>query len=154
GDLGASRRRGGLMKLHARAALAAALLWLAACVSAPVQQAAPPAAPRTPLPLVRLHALRRDILGPYPTPRPHWRAARGVRSEGLIPVMPSKTFPNFYAIATGDYPDHSGVFDNDMYDRSLNAFFSMRDAQDPRWWRGEPIWVTAEKQGVKAATYF
>ena len=25
---------------------------------------------------------------------------------------------------------------------------------DSRWWGGEPIWVTAEKQGRRAATYF
>jgi alkaline phosphatase D len=138
-----------------RAFAAFALLSLAACASTATPPAAVhSAAPRTPLILIGLDALRWDILDRYPTPRLHELAAHGVRSEGLIPVMPSKTFPNFYAIATGDYPDHSGVFDNDMYDRSLNAFFGMRDAQDPRWWRGEPIWVTAEKQGVKAATYF
>ena len=28
------------------------------------------------------------------------------------------------------------------------------EVQNPRWWLGEPIWVTAEKQGQIAASYF
>ena len=28
------------------------------------------------------------------------------------------------------------------------------EVQNPRWWLGEPVWVTAEKQGQIAASYF
>jgi len=28
------------------------------------------------------------------------------------------------------------------------------EVQNPRWWLGEPIWVTAEKQGQRSAAYF
>ena len=44
-----------------------------------------------------------------------WRA-RGVRAEGLIPVFPSKTFPNHYTIVTGQYPARHGILSNNMVD--------------------------------------
>jgi predicted AlkP superfamily pyrophosphatase or phosphodiesterase len=44
-----------------------------------------------------------------------------------------------------------------MYDPELDSRFSMGDSaavSDGRWWGGEPIWVTAEKSGLTAATFF
>jgi predicted AlkP superfamily pyrophosphatase or phosphodiesterase len=46
---------------------------------------------------------------------------------------------------------------NTMRDPNIAATFTIGDtlvARDPRWWGGEPIWVTAEKQGVRAASLF
>jgi predicted AlkP superfamily pyrophosphatase or phosphodiesterase len=83
-------------------------------------------------------------------------AEQGVRARWLVPVFPTLTFPNFYSIATGLYPEHHGIVSNTIKDTSLGRF-SLRDraaVQDPRWWGGEPIWVTAVKQGKRAATYF
>ena len=84
-------------------------------------------------------------------------AEAGARAEGLIPSYPTKTFPNHYGIATGLYPSNHGLVDNTFYDPAFDAVFAIgnRDAvQDSRWYRGEPIWVTAETQGVRAASYF
>jgi predicted AlkP superfamily pyrophosphatase or phosphodiesterase len=80
----------------------------------------------------------------------------GVRARWLTPVFPTLTFPNFYSIATGLYPEHHGIVSNTMTDSALGNF-SLRDrasVEDPRWWGGEPVWVTAVKQGRRAATYF
>lgn len=82
---------------------------------------------------------------------------RGVRADQLIPIFPTKTFPNFYALATGLYPNHSGILENTMYDPVLDARFRMGDTaavRDARWWQGEPIWVTAEREDVRAAVFF
>ena len=46
---------------------------------------------------------------------------QGVRSEGLIPCYPSKTFPNHYSIATGMFTDRHQLVDNSFYDREKNA---------------------------------
>lgn len=84
-------------------------------------------------------------------------AAAGVRAEGLIPVFPSKTFPCHYSIVTGLYPGHNGIVSNNMYDPAIGGEFHLSDraaVEDTRWWGGEPIWVTAEKQGLKAAAMF
>ena len=89
---------------------------------------------------------------------PHLRelARAGARARSLIPVFPTLTFPNFYTMATGLYPEHHGIVSNTMMDSSLGRF-TLRDraaVRDPRWWGGEPIWVTAVRQGKRAATFF
>ena len=84
-------------------------------------------------------------------------AARGVRSEGLIPSFPTVTFPNHYTIVTGLVPDHHGIIANGMFDATIGSqkfTMSSATARDPRWWSGEPIWTTAMKQGLKSAATF
>jgi predicted AlkP superfamily pyrophosphatase or phosphodiesterase len=75
----------------------------------------------------------------------------------MTPSFPSKTFPNHYAIATGLYPQNNGIVENSIYDRESRVLFSMDNRQEVRngrWWLGEPIWITAEKQGQRAAPFF
>ncbi len=84
-------------------------------------------------------------------------ADQGVRAESLKPVMPSHTFPNLYSIATGMYPENHGIVANRVYDEERDATLTMRDDDEianPSWWGGEPIWVSAEKQGLTTATFF
>ena len=72
----------------------------------------------------------------------------GVRSEGLIPVSPSKTFPNHYAIAVGLYPENNGLIGNSMLDSVMGKSYSLGDreqVENPNWDEGEPICNTAEK---------
>ncbi len=110
--------------------------------------------PSAPLLLIGIDGLRWDIIDRHSAPNLRRLAQEGVRAQGLIPVMPSKTFPNFYAIATGLYPEHNGVLDNTTYDEVLETTFRMSNQDDARWFEGEPIWSTAEAQGVRAATMF
>jgi predicted AlkP superfamily pyrophosphatase or phosphodiesterase len=73
----------------------------------------------------------------------------------MIPSFPTKTFPNHYTIATGLYPQNHGIVENNVYDYGEILTMSKRkEVENPRWWGGEPIWVTAEKQGQIAASYF
>jgi predicted AlkP superfamily pyrophosphatase or phosphodiesterase len=83
-------------------------------------------------------------------------AARGVRSQGLIPVFPSVTFPNHYTIVTGLYPAHHGIVANAMSDADWPERFTMsaKTSSDQRWWGGEPIWVTARRQNLRSAALF
>ncbi|HXG37635.1 MAG TPA: ectonucleotide pyrophosphatase/phosphodiesterase [Bacteroidota bacterium] len=81
----------------------------------------------------------------------------GLRAQWLIPQFPTKTFPNHYTIVTGLRPESHGIVANTMYDPEFGELFSMsnrRAVRDTKWWGGEPIWVTAEKQGQKTAPYF
>lgn len=92
-------------------------------------------------------------------PAPHLRSlmARGVRAEALIPSFPSKTFPNHYTIVTGLYPSHHGIVANNIKDPATGRTFvrtNERELRDPMWWGGEPIWVTAQRQGQSAASMF
>lgn len=108
--------------------------------------------------LVGLDGFRYDYLDRFSPPNLTRLAREGVYApEGIVSVFPSKTFPNFYSIATGLYPAHHGVVANTMYDGALGAGFRINDrdaVENPAWWGGEPIWITAEKQGVTAANFF
>ncbi|XP_037829720.1 ectonucleotide pyrophosphatase/phosphodiesterase family member 2-like [Kryptolebias marmoratus] len=80
----------------------------------------------------------------------------GTHAPYMRPVYPSKTFPNLYSLATGLYPESHGIIGNSMYDPVFDATFNLRSREklNHRWWGGQPIWITAVKQGVKAATFF
>lgn len=106
--------------------------------------------------LVSIDGFRYDYLDRYPSPNLHRLAARGVRAP-LVPVFPTKTFPNHYSIVTGLFPEHHGVVENTMYDPTFDAVFQISDSAavtDARWWGGEPLWVTVERQGRIAASCF
>lgn len=104
--------------------------------------------------MIGIDGLRASAIDDVDAPNLRHLAATGLRSA-MIPVMPTKTFVNFYSLATGLYPEHHGMNANAPYDRQIGRKFNVQtDVQDPAWWFGEPIWITAEKQGVKSATYF
>lgn len=81
----------------------------------------------------------------------------GVKAEYLVPIFPTKTFPNHFTTVTGLYAENHGIITNSFRDSKRNARFSYGPVDSPndeRWWGGEPIWITAEKQGLTSATFF
>ena len=107
--------------------------------------------------LISFDGLRHDYLDQVDTPGFDRLAATGAVADALIPVFPSLTFPSHYSIATGMYPASHGIVGNQFYDPARNDAFNYRDAddaQDGSWWGGEPIWLTAERQGMTAAALF
>lgn len=107
--------------------------------------------------LISIDGLRFDYLAKYKPPMLTALARNGVRARWMTPSYPSLTFPNHYTIATGLYPADHGIVANEFYDPVFDATFSMSKeeaVQNGRWWGGEPIWVTAEKQGQHAASFF
>jgi predicted AlkP superfamily pyrophosphatase or phosphodiesterase len=105
--------------------------------------------------LISLDGFRYDYLDKFKPKVLNELARQGVRAKWMIPSFPTKTFPNHYTIATGLYPAHNGIVENNVYDFGTVFTMSKREeVQNPRWWLGEPIWVTAEKQGQIAASYF
>jgi predicted AlkP superfamily pyrophosphatase or phosphodiesterase len=136
---------------------AGALAVLAVAGIRPVRADSPDDIP--PLLLVSMDGFRWDYSALHPAETPHLRqyAAEGISARELIPVYPSNTFPNHYAIATGLYPAHHGIINNEMFDPKLGEYFHYTlpaDVGNSRWWGGEPIWVTAIKQGRKSASYY
>ncbi|XP_063246095.1 ectonucleotide pyrophosphatase/phosphodiesterase family member 3 [Prinia subflava] len=80
----------------------------------------------------------------------------GTHSKYMRAVYPTKTFPNHYTIVTGLYPESHGIIDNNMYDVHLNKHFSLSGEEKfkPAWWKGQPVWLTAMDQNLKAGTFF
>ena len=80
-------------------------------------------------------------------------AAEGVRAP-FRPEFPSKTFPNHYSMATGLTPGQHGIALNQFFDPVRGEWFRRTSGSDGSFFKGEPIWVTAEKAGIRTAAYF
>lgn len=107
--------------------------------------------------LISIDGFRWDYLDRPGAVRLRELAARGVRAERMIQVFPTKTFAAHYSMVTGLHPGEHGILANNIWDDAIGRRFTLSDREvmaDPRWWGGEPIWVTAERQGVRAAAYF
>ena len=104
--------------------------------------------------LISFDGFRHDYLARYDTPSFDRVSARGALAEALIPVYPSLTFPAHYSVATGLHPERHGLVGNRFYDPVRREQYDYRNdsnVQDGTWYGGEPIWVTAETQGMVAA---
>lgn len=113
-----------------------------------------------PVLLISVDGLRPDYLlrndGQY-APNLNALANGGVRAEYMTPVFPSKTFPNHYSIVTGLYPESHGIISNTIFDPWFGETFTISNAScvtNAKWWWGEPVWVTAIKQGLLSAACF
>lgn len=141
------------MKLGSRVVLGILAL-LAGC-----RGARPDVAPATPptVMLVGLDGFRADYLDRPAAATLRRLAREGVRAKILVPSFPTKTYPNFYTMVTGLYPEHHGLVANTMYDSAFHAWFRLSDrraVEDPRWWGGEPIWNGAVKRARPAMVFF
>ena len=131
--------------------------WLAAlaCLLAACRPAPPPK--QAIVILVSIDGWRWDYLDKYEAPTVAKLAADGVRADGLIAQFPSKTFPNHYTIVTGLRLANHGIISNNMRAADVPGEFSMSNRavlSDSRWWGGEPIWNTLERQGGIASAMF
>ena len=106
--------------------------------------------------VVSLDAFRWDYPTIYNTPWLDSIAANGVAAT-MVPSYPSSTCPNHFTLATGLVPDHHGIVNSQFWAPEKGELFSMGDSAtryNPYYFGGEPIWVTAKKQGVKSASIY
>ena len=75
----------------------------------------------------------------------------GVRAQRFIPVFPTSTFPNHVSMATCSRVDRHGIVGNQFVDTELGVF---NYGNDSRFINTEPIWSSAERQGVRSASFF
>lgn len=113
---------------------------------------------KTPLILISMDGFRWDYFEKTYTPNFDLLISGGVRAKALIPVFPSKTFPNHITIVTGRYPENHGIIANRMYDPTFDEIYYIGQGSKPvldgKWYEAEPIWVTVEKQNQTAMTMF
>ena len=79
------------------------------------------------------------------------RVAQSGTHAALRPVFPTNTFPNHVSLATGTFVDRHGIVGNVFEDRERGRY---RYSNDASWIEAEPIWAAAERQGVRAASFF
>lgn len=104
--------------------------------------------------LISIDGFRPDYLERGVTPNLSALAASGIYGP-MRPSFPSKTFPNHWTLVTGKTPDHHGIVGNTMEDAARPDEVFKMATKDPFWWdQAEPIWISAEKQGIRSATMF
>ena len=105
--------------------------------------------------IISLDGFRWDYPETFDTPFLDQMAHDGVKAV-MTPSFPSKTFPNHYTLATGLVPDHHGIINNTFVSRSTGVLYAIGKpgASDPSFYGGDPIWLTAKRQGVMTATIF
>ncbi|EGE00851.1 type I phosphodiesterase/nucleotide pyrophosphatase [Trichophyton tonsurans CBS 112818] len=106
--------------------------------------------------LISLDGFRADFLTRGLTPTLNSFIANGISPKYMLPSFPSVTFPNHFTLVTGLYPESHGIVGNTFWDPELKDDFyytKPEKSMQPKWWQAEPIWATAEKQGVKTAIH-
>ena len=106
--------------------------------------------------VISCDGFRWDYSEMYDTPFLDLMARQGVKGE-LVPSFPSKTFPNHYTLATGLRPEHHGIIANSFLNRATGARFSLSNPKtkyDARFYHGEPLWLTAQRQGLHTAVFY
>ncbi|KAF2835548.1 Phosphodiest-domain-containing protein, partial [Patellaria atrata CBS 101060] len=105
--------------------------------------------------LISLDGFRADFLNRGLTPTLNGFIQEGISPKYMLPSFPSVTFPNHYTIVTGLYPESHGIVGNTFWDPKFNEefYYTNPSGMQPKWWGGEPLWVTAEKQGIRTAIH-
>jgi hypothetical protein len=98
---------------------------------------------------ISIDAFRHDYIDRFHAPYLSKLASEGAFTHQEIPIVPSLTFPNHVAQATGATVDRHGIPLNTFYDPATNQTYDFPD-QDSLI-RCEPIWITAKRQGVRVA---
>jgi predicted AlkP superfamily pyrophosphatase or phosphodiesterase len=106
--------------------------------------------------IVSLDGNRWDYPAYYEMPFFDSLAAVGVQAV-MEPSFPASTFPNHYTMATGCVPDHNGIVNNSFRDPDDGSHYAMQDSSkrfNPKYYLKEPIWITAQKQGLKTGNIY
>jgi predicted AlkP superfamily pyrophosphatase or phosphodiesterase len=106
--------------------------------------------------LISLDGFRADFLFRDLTPTLKAFAKSGVSPKYMLPSFPSLTFPNHFTLVTGLHPESHGIVGNSFWDPETEKEFWYTDpdrSMKPEWWDAEPVWVTAERAGVRAAIH-
>jgi predicted AlkP superfamily pyrophosphatase or phosphodiesterase len=71
----------------------------------------------------------------------------GVRARRMEPPFPASTLPAHATLATGCHPERHGILNSRFRDARRGEF---NRSNDPDWLACEPLWVSAERQGIKS----
>ncbi|MGB1261265.1 MAG: ectonucleotide pyrophosphatase/phosphodiesterase [Cognaticolwellia sp.] len=110
---------------------------------------------QTPLVLLSIDGFAQHYIEQYQPKALMSLIEQGTSAKALLPVYPSKTFPNHLSIITGCYPSNHGIIHNDFFHREIGNAYQLGDGKnDTRWLTAKPLWHINEMQGHKSAIYF
>ncbi|XP_005112660.2 glycerophosphocholine cholinephosphodiesterase ENPP6 [Aplysia californica] len=82
----------------------------------------------------------------------------GTHAKYMKNDFPTLSYPNYYTIMTGLHTESHGMTGNYMYDMSRDEYFLIGtnpEQSNPHWWGGgEPLWVTANRQGMSSYMFY
>merc|ERR1712106_422775 len=84
----------------------------------------------------------------------NWIKKHGTTMKQVVPVFPPFDLPTWTSLATGLYPQNTGVVGDYMYNLQNKQMFNRNDdnsSLDGWWTEGEPIWSVAAKHGRKVS---
>uniref|UniRef100_A0A4W4F047 Ectonucleotide pyrophosphatase/phosphodiesterase 7, tandem duplicate 2 n=1 Tax=Electrophorus electricus TaxID=8005 RepID=A0A4W4F047_ELEEL len=131
-------------------------LWLFAipsALSAPVQQLCP--GQRHKLLLVSFDGFRWDYDRDVDTPNLDKMAEEGVKATYVTPPYLTITSPTHFTLLTGRYIENHGVIHNMWFNTTTQERkqYYMAQFVDDYWDNGSlPIWITAQRQGLKTGS--
>lgn len=107
--------------------------------------------------LISIDGCRWDFPDRFPMAALDRLQREGARAERLLPVWPTLTFPNHYTLVTGTAPTRHGLVANNFWQRDRDRWYRLKDrtaVMDGSFYGSEPLWVTAETQGMVSASFF
>ncbi len=107
--------------------------------------------------LISLDGFRWDYVEKYKPEFLSQFVAKSARLKSLRPSFPTKTFPNHISIVTGSYPQNHGILANGFYAQDLGKHYSFKKPEsvlNPDFYLKKPLWVLAEEQGMRSASFF
>jgi len=126
------------------------LAWALACAQATTAAPGPRPVPAAPaVVLITMDGVRWDYPLRDALPAFSSMGSAGWTARRLTPPFPSLTFPSHTTLATGVSPARNGIVANSFLDRASNRRFS--DEREGSWIEVPPLWVLAERAGLKAA---
>ncbi|XP_077412130.1 ectonucleotide pyrophosphatase/phosphodiesterase family member 7-like isoform X1 [Vanacampus margaritifer] len=129
---------------------AVCLLWGASC-----SLAAPVGPPRQKVLLVSFDGFRWDYDRDVDTPNLDLMARDGVKAEYVTPPYLTITSPTHFTLLTGRYIENHGVIHNMWFNTTSTEkkpYYQTQFVNE--WWDNGtlPIWITAQKQGLKSGS--
>jgi predicted AlkP superfamily pyrophosphatase or phosphodiesterase len=109
------------------------------------------ASPRNTVVWISIDGFRFDYPDKSETPLLHRMMRQGAYSRDLVTITPSLTFPSHVSEATGVAAGEHGIVSNEFYDTATKQRYSFPN--DASLLQAEPIWITAQRQGVRTLVY-
>ncbi|NP_001012484.2 ectonucleotide pyrophosphatase/phosphodiesterase family member 7 precursor [Rattus norvegicus] len=138
---------------HSAVLLSVALVILPACVTGgPVQRQQ-----RHKLLLVSFDGFRWNYDQDVETPNLDSMAQEGVKARYMTPAFVTMTSPCHFTLVTGKYIENHGVVHNMFYNTTNKVRLPYHATLGiQRWWDNGsiPIWITAQRQGLKTGSFF